>query len=140
MHEGRLERWPPVHQFRPADLLLSDHSDGPLFACSFSALGVSFLENEFAPWAERNTSSGGAGGFSPFLEVGDGSQNPRFLAQEGPIFAGAQSSVCGFLGRLACRKQAANVIMNGLRLMGLWHRTSLAQLFGALNCTRYRSS
>ena len=54
--------------------------------------------------------------------------------------AGAQSSVCGFLGRLACRKQAANVIMNGLRLIGLWHRTRLAQLFGALNCTRYRSS
>ena len=29
-------------------------------------------------------------------------------------------------GLLTCHEQAANVIMNDLRLIGLWHRTCLA--------------
>ena len=52
----------------------------------------------------------------------------------GPLRRSAHS------GRLTCREQAANVIVNDLRLIGLWHRTCFAQLFGALNCSRYRSS
>jgi hypothetical protein len=41
------------------------------------------------------------------------------------------------LGGFARREQAADVIMNGLRLIGLRHRTCFAQLFGAINRTRY---
>ena len=53
VHEGRLERRVAVHQFQPSDLLLPDHSDGPLFAWNLLALEVRFLEDELATRAER---------------------------------------------------------------------------------------
>jgi hypothetical protein len=49
----------------------------------------------------------------------------------------ARLSVLERFGRLARRKQVANVIMNGLSLIRLRHGTCFAQFFCAFGRTRY---